>query len=105
MLLIGNTYDPATPLDSAKRLSATMGANAVLLEQRSYGHCSISAVLTCTYNTILDYLLLGRLPKVGKVCEVDDDDYGDYFPKYEKAREVNGLQKMLRSITAEIHHG
>ena len=105
VLLIGNTYDPATPLDSAKRLSATMGANAVLLEQRSYGHCSISTVSTCTYDAILDYLLFGRLPTVGKVCEVDDDDYGDYFPKYEKAREPNELQKMLQLITAEMHHG
>ncbi|RDW91745.1 hypothetical protein BP5796_01139 [Coleophoma crateriformis] len=84
VLMIGNTNDPATPLKSAKRLQDRMGRNAVLLEQRSYGHCSGSAVSTCTYGVILDYLLDGKLPEKGKVCEVDDADYGDYFADPEK---------------------
>ena len=80
VLMIGNTYDPATPLKSAKRLAAQMGDSARLLEQRSYGHCSISTVSTCTWNATLNYLLNGDLPAQGKVCEVDDADYGEYFP-------------------------
>ncbi|KAI4152706.1 MAG: hypothetical protein LQ340_002757, partial [Diploschistes diacapsis] len=82
VLVIGNTYDPATPLDSAKRLAAHMREeNARLLEQRSYGHCSLSTVSTCTWNVTLGYLLERKLPEKATVCEVDDGGYGDYFPR------------------------
>lgn len=103
VLMIGNTYDPATPLASAKRLLGRMGKNAVLLEQRSYGHCSVSAVSTCTYKVTLDYLLNGNLPEAGKVCDVDDQEYGDYFPGSQKSTaEMSPWQKMLAGVVDEI---
>lgn len=103
VLMIGNTYDPATPLASAKRLLGRMGKNAVLLEQRSYGHCSVSAVSTCTYNVMLDYLLNGNLPEPDKVCEVDDDDYGDYFPRCGKMDlGMTSAQRAFAMIADEI---
>lgn len=103
VLMIGNTYDPATPLASARRLVGRMGRNAVLLEQRSYGHCSVAAVSSCTYDVTLDYLLNGNLPEVGKVCEVDDREYGDYFPGSQKsAAEMSLLQKVLAGVVDEI---
>ena len=103
VLMVGNTWDPATPLASARRLAGKMGRNAMLLEQRSYGHCSVSAVSTCTYNVTLDYLLNGNLPEAGKVCEVDDREYGDYFPGSQKSTaEMSLLQKMLAGVVDEI---
>lgn len=81
VLMIGNTYDPATPIDAARRLLTDMGENAVLLEQNSCGHCSGSAVSSCTYKVILHYLLEGTLPEKGRVCEVDDEKFRDYFPE------------------------
>jgi pimeloyl-ACP methyl ester carboxylesterase len=103
VLMIGNTYDPATPLASAKRLLGKMGKNAVLLEQRSYGHCSVSAVSSCTYNTTLDYLLNGNLPEDGKVCDVDDEEYGDYFPRSKKhTLETSSLHQLLAGVRDEI---
>lgn len=63
VLMIGNTYDSATPLDSARRLADRMGENARLLEQRSYGHCSGSAFSSCTNKVTLDYLLEGHSPR------------------------------------------
>ena len=102
ILMIGNTYDPATPLDSAKRLSANMGTNAVLLEQRSYGHCSISTVSSCTFGVILDYLLHEHLPEVGTVCEVDDKDYEDYFPKDGRPSGLDMLSKIFEMLAAEV---
>lgn len=80
-LLIGNTYDPATPIKSARRLQAQMQGNGILLEQRSYGHCSGSTVSQCTLEYIRKYLSDGELPESGKICYLDDLDYGDYFPR------------------------
>jgi pimeloyl-ACP methyl ester carboxylesterase len=97
VLMIGNTNDPATPLDSAKRLQKEMGKNAVLLTQDSYGHCSGSAASTCTSKVILDYILDGQLPEAGKLCEVDDKDYGDYFPN-----NPNKISELMSKIMAEI---
>lgn len=102
VLMIGNTYDPATPLDSAKRLAAKMGKNAVLLEQRSYGHCSTSTASTCTNKVVLEYLLDGKLPESGKVCELDDDGFGDYFPKVGEVASQDSLHEVLGAIMNEI---
>jgi len=104
VLLLGNTNDPATPIASARRLLTAMGDNAVLLEQRSFGHCSISAVSSCTWGVVLDYLLEEKVPKNGKVCEVDDEDYGDYFPRVGKAcvQEKSELREMLNALSLEV---
>ncbi|MCJ1326207.1 hypothetical protein MMC10_002871 [Thelotrema lepadinum] len=98
VLMIGNTYDPATPLASAKRLAAKMGhENVRLLEQHSYGHCSISSVSTCTWNATLSYLLNGDLPEHDKVCEVDDSEYGDYFPHNDRGESSLSLFQQLEA--------
>lgn len=103
--MIGNTNDPATPLDSAKRLLHDMGDNAVLLEQSSYGHCSISSYSSCTWKVALDYLLEGKLPKAGTVCELDDTDYGDYFPHVEEVLSTKQieLKASLLALAGEIN--
>lgn len=103
ILMIGNTYDPATPIKSARRLHSKLGDNAVLLEQRSYGHCSGSSVSTCTYRVVLNYLLKGELPEPGTVCDVDDLEYGGYFPKGPKTAALSPVHELLEQITHEIN--
>jgi pimeloyl-ACP methyl ester carboxylesterase len=98
ILMIGNTYDPATPIDSARRLLQKLGENAVLVEQNSYGHCSGSSVSSCTYKIILDYLLEGRLPEKGTICQVDGS-FGDYFPE-EKSGDLS--HDLFRDLSKRI---
>ncbi|GME23738.1 Nedd8-like protein [Neofusicoccum parvum] len=57
VLLIGNTYDPVTPLVSARNVSEGL-EGSVVLEHHGFG---------ATQN----YLVDGTLPEPGTVCEVD----------------------------------
>ena len=103
VLMISNTYDPATPIASGRRLAEKLKKNAVLLEQHSYGHCSTSAVSTCTYGHVIEYLLDEKLPLEGTVCQVDDQEYGDYFAKKvssfgSKSLEVGFMQAIMAEV-------
>ncbi|KAH7092788.1 alpha/beta-hydrolase [Auriculariales sp. MPI-PUGE-AT-0066] len=68
LLVIGNTADPVTPLQSAKKVAAGF-KNAVVLTQNSLGHSSLAAVSTCTLAAVRDYFQAGTLPPAGTVCE------------------------------------
>ncbi|KAH8826667.1 TAP-like protein-domain-containing protein [Flagelloscypha sp. PMI_526] len=70
LLLIGNTADPVTPLEGAKKMAKRFGG-AVVLTQNSPGHESTAAPSTCTANVIREYMVNGILPADGTVCEVD----------------------------------
>ena len=111
VLVLANSFDPATPLDSARRLVWRMGSrNARLLEQRSYGHCSISSVSSCTWNAVLGYLLDGELPYAGKTCEVDAGNFTGYFPEvHDRVEggvvvegELGAEAEALRTLQAEL---
>jgi hypothetical protein len=73
ILLAGNKYDPATPLSSAKETFELMNEgglnNAVLLQQDSVGHCTPNQESTCTINAFREYMLHGKLPAPGTVCQ------------------------------------
>ncbi|KAJ7123163.1 TAP-like protein-domain-containing protein [Mycena epipterygia] len=75
ILLVGNTADPVTPLQAAKKMSQGF-ARSVVLTQDSAGHCSISAPSICTQKHIRQYFLEGILPAPGSVCSV----IGSPFP-------------------------
>jgi hypothetical protein len=70
ILLVSNTFDPITPLSSAKKV-ARQFPGAVLLEQKGHGHCSYGAPSKCTYMHLSRYFLTGELPAEGTTCEVD----------------------------------
>ncbi|KAJ7250341.1 TAP-like protein-domain-containing protein [Mycena rebaudengoi] len=69
LLLVGNTADPVTPLNSAKEMSKGF-AGSVVLTQDSAGHCSLSAPSPCTQKHIRQYFLKGALPDPDTVCPV-----------------------------------
>ncbi|KAJ7123174.1 TAP-like protein-domain-containing protein [Mycena epipterygia] len=97
ILLIGNTLDPVTPLQAAKKMSKGF-ARSVVLTQDSVGHCSISAPSICTQKHIRQYFLEGALPAPGSVCSV----IGSPFPTEEwataDAQAVLGLSPADRDL-------
>ncbi|KAF7547481.1 hypothetical protein G7Z17_g7696 [Cylindrodendrum hubeiense] len=70
MLIIGNTYDPVTPLDSAKNVSEAF-EGSVLLQHDSYGHDSLPQASLCTAKAVRSYFVDGKLPDLNTVCHID----------------------------------
>ncbi|KAL2810536.1 TAP-like protein-domain-containing protein [Aspergillus granulosus] len=70
MLIVGNTFDSATSLQSAVNVSASF-EGSVVLEHGGFGHGSTIHGSACTINAIRDYFTNGTLPKPGTVCEVN----------------------------------
>ncbi|KAK5219066.1 hypothetical protein LTR99_006552 [Exophiala xenobiotica] len=70
LLIIGNTYDPVTPLISARNNSAAF-VGSVVLQHNGYGHCSIAQPSLCSAKYVQAYFNNGTLPAPGTICEVD----------------------------------
>ncbi|KAB8279170.1 Alpha/Beta hydrolase protein [Aspergillus minisclerotigenes] len=70
IMVIGNTYDSATPLRSAQNISASF-EGSVLLEHGGWGHATLAHGSSCTSRIIRDYWSNGTLPAVGTKCEPD----------------------------------
>jgi pimeloyl-ACP methyl ester carboxylesterase len=66
-LVVGTTYDPATPYKGAKRLVAQLG-NARLLTMRGDGHAAYFGNSACIDAAVEAYLEQGTLPVAGTVC-------------------------------------
>ena len=66
-LVIGTTYDPATPYRSARRLVADLG-NARLLTMRGDGHTAYPGNSPCIDAAVDAYLEERALPAPGTVC-------------------------------------
>jgi hypothetical protein len=73
ILLASSKYDPATPLSSAIETLELMNQggvnNAVLLQQDSVGHCTTAQESACTISAFREYMLHGKLPAPGSVCQ------------------------------------
>lgn len=75
VLLIAETYDPATPLRNGRRLLAEMGPNARLIVHHGYGHSSRDRS-NCTDSIARDYILRGVLPEDPETdCFADEKPY------------------------------
>ncbi|KAE8381941.1 TAP-like protein-domain-containing protein [Aspergillus bertholletiae] len=85
VLVLSNTFDPSTPLTSAKNLTATL-EGSVLLEQNGYGHTTLSMPSLCTAKAVRAYFMNGTLPAEGTICQTDvplftNLTYADVWPK------------------------
>jgi len=69
-LLVGNSYDPVTPLVSAMNTSAGF-EGSVVLHHNGYGHCSNAQPSLCTAKAIQAYFNNGTLPAPGTICQPD----------------------------------
>jgi pimeloyl-ACP methyl ester carboxylesterase len=68
-LVVGNTYDPATPYVDARRLAATLG-NARLLTMRGDGHTAyFGGNSRCIDRAVEAYLIAGVVPADGTTCD------------------------------------
>jgi pimeloyl-ACP methyl ester carboxylesterase len=75
VLLIAETYDPATPLRNGRRLLAEMGHNARMIVHHGYGHSSRDTS-NCTDSIAREFILHGTLPeKQETACYANEKPY------------------------------
>mgnify|MGYP000947786963 CR=1 FL=1 len=74
ILVIGNEYDPATPLQWSRSMAEQL-SNGVLLEwQGADGHTAYGRGSECITAQVDRFLLIGQAPADGTVCPRDGSD-------------------------------
>ncbi|MDG5805440.1 alpha/beta hydrolase [Streptomyces ossamyceticus] len=69
ILVIGNTGDPATPYEGARKMVGALGAGVgVELTYKGQGHGAYGSGNGCVKAAVDGYLLTGKVPKSGTVC-------------------------------------
>ncbi|WP_406442486.1 alpha/beta hydrolase [Streptomyces sp. NBC_01613] len=69
VLVVGNTGDPATPYEGARKMADELGKGVgVELTWKGEGHGAYGSGSDCVDSTVNAYLLKGTVPKDGKVC-------------------------------------
>jgi pimeloyl-ACP methyl ester carboxylesterase len=72
ILLVGNTGDPATPYEGAARMAEQLGKGVGFeLTYKGEGHGAYDSGNACVQSAVNAYLLDGKLPKSGAVCEAE----------------------------------
>ncbi|MBO1337072.1 alpha/beta hydrolase [Streptomyces sp. VRA16 Mangrove soil] len=69
VLVVGNTGDPATPYEGARRMADELGKGVgVELTWKGEGHGAYGSGSACVDSAVNAYLLEGRIPRDGTVC-------------------------------------
>ncbi|MYW18531.1 alpha/beta fold hydrolase [Streptomyces sp. SID486] len=69
ILVVGNTGDPATPYEGARKMVDALGKGVgVELTYKGQGHGSYDSKNKCVQSAVNGYLLDGKVPKAGVVC-------------------------------------
>ncbi|WP_119291849.1 alpha/beta hydrolase [Streptomyces sp. YIM 130001] len=69
ILVIGNTGDPATPYEGARKMAQSLGKGVgVELTYKGQGHGAYDSGDKCVRGAVDGYLLDGKVPQAGKVC-------------------------------------
>ncbi|MGX1541739.1 alpha/beta hydrolase [Streptomyces adustus] len=69
ILVVGNTGDPATPYEGARRMVDALGPGVgVELTYKGQGHGAYDSKNECVQSAVNDYLLRGKVPAAGTVC-------------------------------------
>ncbi|MDT9696267.1 alpha/beta fold hydrolase [Streptomyces sp. P17] len=69
ILVVGNTGDPATPYEGARKMVQALGAGVgVELTYKGQGHGAYDSKNRCVQNAVNGYLLDGKVPAAGTVC-------------------------------------
>ncbi|MFD9905465.1 alpha/beta hydrolase [Streptomyces sp. NPDC059063] len=70
ILVVGTTGDPATPYEGARKMADELGKGVgVHLTWKGEGHGAYGKGSDCVDGAVNDYLLGGKVPSDGKVCE------------------------------------
>ncbi|MEV0635133.1 alpha/beta hydrolase [Streptomyces sp. NPDC050619] len=69
ILVVGNTGDPATPYEGARKMANALGKGVgVELTYKGQGHGAYDSKNKCVRDAVNGYLLDGRVPAAGTVC-------------------------------------
>ncbi|MEU0384843.1 alpha/beta hydrolase [Streptomyces chartreusis] len=69
ILVVGNTGDPATPYEGARKMVDALGKGVgVELTYRGQGHGAYNSKNKCVQDAVNGYLLDGKVPRNGTVC-------------------------------------
>jgi pimeloyl-ACP methyl ester carboxylesterase len=69
ILVVGNTGDPATPYEGARKMAEALGPGVgVELTYKGQGHGAYDSGNKCVQNAVNGYLLNGTVPRSGTVC-------------------------------------
>ncbi|MEV6808851.1 alpha/beta hydrolase [Streptomyces sp. NPDC051132] len=69
VVVIGNTGDPATPYEGARKMVDALGKGVgVELTYKGQGHGAYDSKNKCVQSAVNGYLLDGKVPKAGTVC-------------------------------------
>ncbi|MEU1160417.1 alpha/beta hydrolase [Streptomyces sp. NPDC090075] len=69
ILVVGNTGDPATPYEGARKMVEALGKGVgVELTYKGQGHGAYDSKNKCVQGAVNGYLLEGTVPKAGTVC-------------------------------------
>ncbi|MGW1781534.1 alpha/beta hydrolase, partial [Streptomyces sp. NPDC002143] len=69
ILVVGNTGDPATPYEGARKMAAALGRGVgVELTYKGQGHGAYGSGSKCVQAAVNGYLLSGKVPAAGTVC-------------------------------------
>ncbi|WP_255952296.1 alpha/beta hydrolase [Streptomyces odontomachi] len=69
VLVVGNTGDPATPYEGARKMADELGKGVgIELTWKGQGHGAYGSGSSCVDGTVNAYLIDGKVPEDGKVC-------------------------------------
>jgi hypothetical protein len=72
---------------------------AVVLHQKSVGHCSLSAASLCTAKVVRNYFRRGIVPEAGMECEVESRMFGEPV----KTLDLNHEDQQLVDAISELN--
>jgi pimeloyl-ACP methyl ester carboxylesterase len=74
ILLVGNTYDPATPYQDSVAMAHQL-ARARLLTVDGYGHTALDNPSSCVQQYESSYFITGALPPPGTICQQNQQPF------------------------------
>ncbi len=104
VLVVGNTYDPATAYTGAQKVASLL-PNSTLLTLDGYGHTSLGAS-RCTETFVTRFLVNASLPPAGIRCAPDTGPFDNaFFPSgagksseaAQRATAVSGARAVITS--------
>lgn len=100
-LVVGTTYDPATPYRGAKRLVSQLG-NARLLTMRGDGHTAYGGNSACIDAAVDAYLEEGTLPAEGTTCRQEVPFALPEEVQSQSAAPAAALRRSLRGVAPHV---
>jgi pimeloyl-ACP methyl ester carboxylesterase len=99
VLIVGNYFDPATPYQGAETASKLL-PNSRLLSYAGWGHTAyLNAGNFCVDSLVTRYLLTGRVPPEGTVCQPEGSPFG---PESASARDQGAAGVAAAAVPAAV---